>query len=384
MPKELDAPKFMIESLKGCSRPIWEGADASRCVWHADSAEKPPEDLAATVEDGDLAGARVQESDLTAVPFSENSILRFADLTGADLTGADLTRADLGGANLAGAILWDTSLAEADLMRADLTEAGLAGADLAGTVLWDADLTGADLGGADLTGADLGGADLAGTILWDADLTGAVLTGADLAGANLEGADLTEASLLDADLRNALLAETILTGVSLARSTSIDDPADRIKKEDLSRSEPQLYDILARTNHELRAAYSDNGLTGRARHARVRERTARRKEAFAEESWWGTVAGIGSLLSKVITGYGVQLRWVGLVMLLLYGVSAGIYWWEGMAFDRALYYSIVTFTTSPPESPPLGIASVVAGIETFAGTATIVLLGYVLARREQV
>lgn len=52
-----------------------------------------------------------------------------------------------------------------------------------------------------------------------------------------------------------------------------------------------------------------------------------------------------------------------------------------MAPDRALYYSIVTFTTSPP---PLGLASIMAGIETFAGTALIVLLGYVLGTREQV
>lgn len=68
-------------------------------------------------------------------------------------------------------------------------------------------------------------------------------------------------------------------------------------------------------------------------------------------------------------------------MVLLYGVSVGVYWGGGMAPDRALYYSIVTFTTSPP---PLGLASIMAGIETFAGTALIVLLGYVLGTREQV
>jgi hypothetical protein len=72
-------------------------------------------------------------------------------------------------------------------------------------------------------------------------------------------------------------------------------------------------------------------------------------------------------------------------MLLLYLVSAGVYWhWGEMAWDRSLYYSIVTFTTAPPE-PPLNYAtSVIAGIETFAGTAAIIFLGYVLGSRERI
>lgn len=32
-----------------CPRPVWEHASASRCVWHADQSEKPPEKLSATV-----------------------------------------------------------------------------------------------------------------------------------------------------------------------------------------------------------------------------------------------------------------------------------------------------------------------------------------------
>jgi len=49
-----------------------------------------------------------------------------------------------------------------------------------------------------------------------------------------------------------------------------------------------------------------------------------------------------------------------------------------------LYFSIVTFTTSPPESVSVGMSQWVAMIETFAGTLLIVLLGYVLGNREQV
>ena len=72
-------------------------------------------------------------------------------------------------------------------------------------------------------------------------------------------------------------------------------------------------------------------------------------------------------------------------MLALYLLSAGVYWYGGgMAWDRSLYYSIVTFTTAPPETPPNYITSIVAGIETFAGTAAIIFLGYVLGARERV
>jgi hypothetical protein len=143
------------------------------------------------------------------------------------------------------------------------------------------------------------------------------------------------------------------------------------------------YDRIARANHELRTAYSANGLISRARIARVRERKARRREAWAEGGW-GRLAWLWSVGSQFLTGYGIQLRWIGVTMLHLYSISAGVYCLEGMAPDRALYYSAVTFTTSPPETPPLGVASAVAAVETFAGTAAIVFLGCVLGTRERV
>jgi len=72
-------------------------------------------------------------------------------------------------------------------------------------------------------------------------------------------------------------------------------------------------------------------------------------------------------------------------MLTLYLGSALVYWhWGEMWWGRSLYYSVVTFTTAPPKTPPGGITSIVAGIETFAGTTAIVFLGYVLGTRESV
>jgi len=330
-PDELDVSESIIDDLEACSRPVWKGADARQCVWHTEGTDKPPAELAATVKDGALSGARVRASDLTRVSFPEASTL-----VGADLRGANLRTADL---------------------------------------------RGADLQDADLTGANLQDADLRWAVLFRTDLGGSDLRAADLSGASLRDADLGGADLRAADLRNTTLAGTTLDEVLLARSTRLDAP---VGKAYLESSDPRVQDMIARANHELRTAYSENGLTGRARRARIRERTARRKEAFVEEGWRGTAAGLGSLVSRWVAGYGVQLWPVALVMLLLYGVSVGVYWWAGMAFDRALYYSTVTFTTSPPESPPLGLASIMAGIETFAGTALIVLLGYVLGAREQV
>lgn len=83
----------MTKHLERCSRSIWEGADAVRCVWHAEGTDKPREELAATVVDGELAGVHARETDLTTVSFPEGSRLLGADLAGADLRGADLQHA---------------------------------------------------------------------------------------------------------------------------------------------------------------------------------------------------------------------------------------------------------------------------------------------------
>jgi hypothetical protein len=219
-----------------------------------------------------------------------------------------------------------------------------------------------------------------------ADLIYADLTDVDLLNSGLPGADLRYA-----DLPGAHLSEVDLSGITLSRSTQIDAPGERITTELVdndSLSEEQRYDIIARANHEFRIAYSANRLISRARRARVRERKARRREALAEGGRLsrGTAAWLGSFSSKVFTGYGVQLRWVSGVMILLYPLSAGVYHFVGeMSVGRSLYYSVVTFTTSPPEPAPTGLVMrAVAGFETFAGTAAIVFLGYVLATRERV
>lgn len=187
-----------------------------------------------------------------------------------------------------------------------------------------------------------------------------------------------------------MLRETSLSTVTLSRATNIDSPSKQIrqlaagKKYIYGLSKMATFDSIARANHELREAYSSNGLISRARDARFRERKARRREAKAEGGR-GRLAWAGSLLSMCFTGYDVRLRFLVGSMLALYLGSAVVYWqWGEMWWGRSLYYSVVTFTTSPPEPPTRTVTSVVAGFETVAGTAAIIFLGYVLGTRERV
>jgi len=305
----------------------------------------------------------------------------------ADLSQTDLSRAKLNGANLSGA----------DLSKASLINASLSGADLS-----NADLRGANFSAADLEGADLGGANARRTNFSEANLEDCTLIGADLlraecystdfagsdlSNANLVGAVLINALLPEANLSNADVAEITLRGAKLSRGTKIDNPENQIavnQESETDLSTTQKYGIIARTNHELKNAYSTNGLVARARDARYRERKARRQEAFADGWWRGYAAWLGSILANLFTGYGVQLRWIVGMMFALFLLSAGVYNYQGMGFHDSLYYSVVTFTTSPPSPPETELSRLVAGIETFAGTAAIVFLGYVLGTRERV
>ncbi|MBB6647500.1 hypothetical protein [Halobellus ruber] len=99
---------------------------------------------------------------------------------------------------------------------------------------------------------------------------------------------------------------------------------------------------------------------------------------------------MGGWLSRGLTGYGTRplfvLLWSAAIVLgttALFGLGPeppeG---WRG----GPLYYSVVTFVTAPPH-PPRQVGAVTRAavlIETYLGTALIVLLGYVLGTRERV
>jgi len=343
----------------------------------------------ADLSEAHLAGADLSGAKLAHADFSDAD-LHDVDFSGAYLMGADFSEATMGDVDLSGAELTSAEFTGAVLENADLSKAHLPGANLSKARLYNADLSEALLPESTLIGADLLDADLSEAKLEGVDLSEARLYGSSLSGAEMRGANLSDADLVNANLTNTLLWDTTLSGVLLSRGTNFDPPRQRLeqytdnKDVDASLDTVQLHDAVARINHELRLAYSENGLINRARKARVRERKARRKEAWADNTLQGTLTYLGSRLSQITTGYGVQLLPIGVLMSALLLGSASIYWWAGMNVQQSLYYSIVTFTTSPPSPPKPGVMKLVAGIETFLGTTAIVFLGYVLGTREQV
>ena len=391
----------------------------------ADDEYEIPNDDGVAAEDiqpgADLTRANLSGARLTGADLSNANLFQ-VDLSNAELVDIDLSEAGLLDAKLSGSDLGYADLSNADLKQADLEGVEMNEVDLSGASLFNSNLSGSGLHDINFTGANLSEADLSEATLsktdcseadlyravcdeatfFDSNLSGAELAGAslrashlfeaDLSETNLSGADLSDAELTGADLTDAILWNTSLSGALISRNTSIDSPGEQIKQTAKEREGEELsepvdwWDAVARANHELKTVYSENGLISQARKARVRERRARRKEAKAEDGWRGTAAWAGSLASRFVTGYGVQIWPVTLLMILLWLGSAAVYTLHGgIGWYDSLYFSIVTFTTSPPPEPALsGISRFVAGVETFLGTTAIVFLGYVLGTRERV
>jgi uncharacterized protein YjbI with pentapeptide repeats len=313
--------------------------------------------------------------------------LEGANLSRANLRNATLVDANLSGADLSNAHLIDSDAWGIDLSNSDLTNADLKRARINNSNLKEADLPGANLRMADLSESSLDSSDISGADLFRANCNRTDFANADLSDANLTGAVLSAALLPETDFSGASVAEISLDGVKISRGTAFDQPANQItidEDEDSDLDKSKKYGIIARVNHELKNAYSNNGLVERARDARFRERKARRKEAHAAGGIRGYITFLESIISMVVTGYGVRLRWIFATMLAIYISSSYFYIVQGMSVYEGLYYSIITFTTSPPWSPPSGISSAVAGIETIVGTTAIIFLGYVLGTRERV
>lgn len=263
--------------------------------------------------------------------------------------------------------------------------------DYSGEDLKEKDFSGVDLRGVNFSEASLTDADFSGAKLNGADFSDAYLIGADFSDANLNEADFSGARLEGADLSGSLLFNTNISSATLSRNTTIEFELAEIKRhyrdnapEDVLTTS-QMWESIARIYHELKVTYSENGLVGQARNYRILERYARRKEAKAKGGFKGYSAWLGSLLSRIFTGYGVQLRYPAALMLVVYLLSAVVYLRADMSALQSLYYSVVTFTTAPPSPPPNDLVTqATAMVETFIGTLFIVLLGYVLGNREQV
>jgi uncharacterized protein YjbI with pentapeptide repeats len=349
---DLDIADNVLEALDltswSCSRPVWD--DDDRCVWHADATDKPLEKLMETIGDGKLHGAQLSGEDISALhgeemydqrtrPPSEVPILNGMKFNSVDFLGADLSGADLS----------DVDLSETDLRHADLSNAGLNRVDLSNK---------------------------------------------NLSGVNLSRADLRGVSMV---------------GMSADQSTTVGRMRTGLSK-------PHEYDRLAQGYHELKQALSEEGLSQRARQARALEQQARTAESwsrfkqrlFPERSvdgvrqwvsppWPGPairtqfLTSVGGFISRVLTGYGTRplyvISWTVAIILITTAIfKCGPAPPDGGWQGGPLYYSVVTFVTAPPH-PPRGVGDfrqAVVLLETYLGTALIVLLGYVLGTRERV
>ncbi len=436
--KELDFASW------SCSRRVWDGG---QCVWHADATDKPDEELADTIEDGVLLEAQLSEIDLSEGPALSGTQFAGADLSGADLRTADLSGADLREADLSGANLFEANLSQANLRRADLSEARLYRADLSGASLYMADLSEAELRGADLSNKNLSGINLSRADLRDVSVDGISANQATTVGkmrTDLPTAHeydllaqgyhrlkqaLSEKGLSQRARQARALEQQARTAESWARvrwqvidwiaeswaqleekiTESIPEPWVRSMREKIaSIAEPlaqlkgkipdSIPEPWVRSIREKIASIAEPLAQLKGKTIELKDnlnQRAKRERIFPQEPDPGIrtqfLTAVGGTLSRYLTGYGTRplyvLLWTaGIVLLTTALFALGPAPPDGGWQGGPLYYSVVTFVTAPPH-PPKAVWTVTQAavlLETYLGTALIVLLGYVLGTRERV
>lgn len=383
-----------------CWRKTVKGAD--RCIWHLELSEV---DLTGeTLRDARTSAEILYQSSLTnecldgaflaEVEFDEdisfeNVTLREAELSNVSLSGANLRQIDLSGATLSGAKFSEAALLKVELSAADLQGAKISDSSFIRTSLADAQLQGAELLNVDFRGCDLSNSDFEGANLSDVGLRGCELT----------GATLRETTLKLNSLDGSTTCRIMDEGYDTTRA--VQNPVIRriiktrprwIFWSDNSRLNSHEWDATARAYHSLKTAFNNHGLVSKARQQHLHERGARRCEAKAmgDPTRW-----FKSALAWQATGYGVSIRRVIRNMVILFSLATAIYVIVGFTgsgyaltenyttVSEILYYSMITFTTTPPEMPSRDSIKFVVMAEGFLGTLLIVFLGYVLGTREQ-
>lgn len=248
---------------------------------------------------------------------------------------------------------------------------------------------------------------LDGAFLVEADLPWADLSGADIPSADLHETDLSEADLRGADLSKVDCAGLEIEDAGEVRVSSRTRVGSGVPLRSGFRHRPfefgnaPYWDARARGYERLRKVFQEKGLDGHHRTLYSYQRRARAKEALRTGR---VVQWLGNYLSRALTGHGVRVSrvflWTAVVLLgpwYWYGLVEG---WAGEPLQGGpLYYSVVTFVTAPPHPMPAVEGSVdlfpfavdrgsltraVVLFQTYAGTALIVLLGYVLGNRDPI
>ncbi len=327
------------------------------------------------------------KSELEDVMFQNSRLLSV------DLSTSNAWAADFSGCNLA-----FCDLSEGTFIHADLSHSNLHNCDLKEAIMGDVILDQAEIRYSDLSEAEVDSASMFGTFITDSRAEDVRLYDAVADGCRIIRSEFVQSDFQRAILESTLFQETNLSATDFRgtdlqsttfNTTQLSDiQVDRATECGIqsgleSRAESAHdWDTIARVYHQLKSEFGNNGLVDRARLFHVRERRARENEAKAAEGMV-SVSYLGSLLSRYLTGYGVRVKRIGLVMVLLFSVCT--LWYEYSGIPNSVYYSIMTFTTAaPPTSPPSGtFTQLLTMVETFFGTLLIVLLGYVLGNREQ-
>lgn len=255
----------------------------------------------------------------------------------------------------------------------------------------DATFTATDDGGVRFTRAmfettgdgDVGFED---TTLINADFREIDFADADFRGATLAGTNIQEADIQSISVDGATTCTRLYEGYGSDHSTAgLLVPARVQRLYRGSAFDAENWDATARAYHQLKTVFGEHGLVSKARRMHVRERRARSLEAKADKRRVNS-RYLGSLPSRFITGYGVRIQNLLLWMGFLFLVSTAVYIDAGVrdTYLENTAYSVLAFTVAPPPPMPSGVSpKYMMMIETFFGTLSIVLLGYILGNREQ-
>ena len=336
---------------------------------------------------------------------------------------ANLSDANLDGINLNGMSLYGVILRGASCFHVTLVDAELSEADMSNLHSYEADLSSANLAGANLRGANL---------------TYGNLSGAFLMMVNLSNADLFEANLSDVDMRFADLSGAALRGATMNASTKLDgiilDP--HTKLGDIRWNETSLLqvnwnniwkgqqlhlgdeDLINRTipdddklrfptrkerlksMHDAVRAYRglgkelrDQNLSQEASWCRLSEKRLERRTLFLQRTPGSFLAGCGSALLDLVSGYGeipartfiayltVILSFAGLNFFVTHTLETKL---SPLRWDESLVLSLTSFHGRGffPGSIPLGDwAARIGALEAVIGLFIELILIATFSRR---
>ncbi|RBI59923.1 ion transporter [halophilic archaeon] len=323
-----------------CWRPIWD--DANRCVWHADTVDKPADVLAtlAPTPGERLDGARLRRSTLSDVDWFVACTLVEADFTQADISATDFTDADL----------------------------------------------------RDATFRD---ANARGTMFARANLEDAVVRNVDLRGAHFGQAKFDEADFTKSRINRATtFGERFTYEIQLSQTSAPDE------RRDLFASATWTYRTLQRLAHQnarrgQQYEYYQREMSLRRRFAwtsgyylsAIRLEASRWLTGYGRNPWRviGTslVVIVGFAVLYPITGGLQEVEAERAITYTINEPAEAPTWWVASVFLKSLYFSVITFATvGYGDFQPIGSwARALAGVEALLGGLLMALFVVVFTRR---